>query len=193
MISGTWDYLLRMLPGALLATLTYVCLLPVRKRKLAQAGLISPLHREFILFVFFLFCGGMALITLTPRWFHWLTLLTGGQIEMYFQVGSVNLTPFRTFSFDPWSLLILLGNVIMFIPIGFFITLLWRNISWFRLFSIGLLTTFSIETVQLFVGRTFDIDDILLNTLGVVLGGLFHRLLRHLKPSLINSFQVQNA
>lgn len=191
MISGTWDYLLRMLPGALLAALAYVCLLPVRKRKLERAGLLSPFQREFILFVFFLFCGGMALITLTPRWFHWLNLLTGGQIETYFQIGSVNLMPFRTFASDPWSLLILLGNVIMFIPIGFFAALLWRNTSWKRLLTIGLLTTLSIELVQLLIGRTFDIDDLLLNTLGVLLGGLLCRLLRRAAPAITNAFQVQ--
>ena len=193
MISGTWDYLLRMLPGALLAALTYVCLLPVRKRKLTQAGLFSPRHREFILFLFFLFCGGMALITLTPRWFHWLTLLTGAQTETYFQIGSINWIPFRTFAFDSWSLLILLGNVIMFVPFGFFAVLLWRNISWKKVLGIGLLITCFVEIVQLFVGRAFDIDDILLNTFGVLLGGLLCLLLRRSVPSLINAFQVQNT
>lgn len=191
MISGTWDYLLRMLPGALLAALAYLCLLPIRKRKLIQAELISPFHREFFLLIFFMFCGGMAFITLTPRWFHWITFLSDIQAEAYFQIGSINLIPFRTFVFDPWSFLILLGNVIMFIPIGFFVILLWRNISLKRLFFIGLLTTLFIELIQLVVGRALDIDDLLLNTLGVLLGGLFCHLLRYAAPTLTNAFLVQ--
>lgn len=192
MIAGILDFILRMLPGAGLALLVYVALLPLRRGRLLQAGLHSPWYREFILILFFLFCGGMALITLTPRWFHWLTLLKEGQTEVFFQIGSVNLHPFETFSFDPWSLMILLGNVIMFLPIGFFAVLLWRNMSWKRILLVGLLTTLFIEVVQLFVGRSFDIDDILLNTLGVLLGGLFCQLLRHLLPALC-AFQVQNT
>jgi len=88
--------------------------------------------------------------------------------------------------------MILLGNVIMFFPIGFFFVLLWRRNSWKQILLVGFLTTFCIELIQLFVGRTFDIDDILLNTIGVVLGGLFCRILRRMIPSL-HSFQVQNT
>ena len=192
MISGTWGYLVRMLPGAVLAALLYLSLIPLRKRRLVQAELFSPRHREFILFLFFLFCGGMALITLTPRWFHWLTFLSDIQTESFFQIGTFNLIPFRTFSFDQWSVMILLGNVIMFFPIGFFCALLWRKTSWNRILLIGFLTTFCIEIIQLVVGRTFDIDDILLNTLGVLLGGLFCRFLHRMFP-LLHAFQVQNT
>lgn len=192
MFAGILDYLVRMLPGTVLAALLFFFFLPMRKRRLLYAGLFSPLSREFFLLLFFLFCGGMALITLTPRWFRWQTLLTDGLSEPFFQIGTFNLIPFRTFSSDPWSVMILLGNVIMFLPIGFFSTLLWRNMSWKRILLVGLLTTLFIEVVQLFVGRSFDIDDILLNTLGVLLGGLFCRLLRRQLPALC-AFQVQNT
>lgn len=193
MIAGILDYLVRMLPGVLLAIAVYTALLPLRKRRLRQAGLVSPRHREWILFLFFLFCGGMALITLTPRWFHWLTFLSSEQTESLFRAGNFNLVPFRTFAFDSWSLMILLGNVIMFLPIGFFSCLLWRNVSWKRVLVIGFLTTLFIECIQLLVGRTFDIDDILLNTLGVLSGGLFCNLLRRFLPALINAFQLQDS
>lgn len=191
MITHIWDFIVRMLPGGILALLLYFALLPMRRRRLLSARQTSPLHREMILLLFFLFCGGMALITLTPRWFHWLTFLTNGQTEPFFQIGTFNLIPLRTFALDPWSVMILLGNVIMFFPIGFFYVLLWRRNSWKHILLIGLLTTICIEVVQLFVGRTFDIDDILLNTIGVLLGGLFCRLLRRMIPPL-HTFQVQD-
>ncbi len=192
MFAGILDYLVRMLPGAILAGLVFFCLLPLRKPRLLRASLYSPFHREVFLFLFFLFCGGMAIITLTPRWFHWLTFLSDIQTESFFQIGTFNLIPFRTFSFDQWSVMILLGNVIMFFPIGFFCALLWRKNSWNRILLIGFLTTFCIEIIQLVVGRTFDIDDILLNTLGVLLGGLFCRFLHRMFP-LLHAFQVQNT
>ena len=193
MFAGIGSYLVRMLPGAILAALAFFCLLPIRNQRLHRAGLCSPFHREVFLFLFFLFCGGMAIITLMPRWFHWLTILNDIRTEVFFQIGTFNLIPFRTFSFDSWSFMILLGNVIMFFPFGFFAVLLWRNISAKRILLIGVLTSLFIEFTQLFVGRSFDIDDILLNTLGVLLGGLFCYLLQRLLPPLTQIFHVQNA
>ena len=192
MIPHIWDFIVRMLPGGILALLVYCVLLPVRRRRMLRVGQTSPLHREIIFLLFFLFCGGMALITLTPRWFHWLTVLHVGTNEPFFQIGTFNLIPFRTFALDSWSIMILLGNVIMFFPIGFFYALLWRKNSWQRILLVGFLTTFCIEGIQLFVGRTFDIDDILLNTIGILLGGLFCQLLQRMIPTL-HTFQVQNT
>ena len=88
--------------------------------------------------------------------------------------------------------MILLGNVIMFFPIGFFCMLLWRGDCVKRILLTGFLTALGIEIIQLSVGRTFDIDDILLNTLGVLLGGLFCRLLRRMLP-ILHLFRVQNT
>lgn len=193
MIDGILDFLARMIPGVLLAGVLYAALLPRRKRRLSDSGLVSSWPREILLLLFSLFCGGLALLTLTPRWFHWLTLLTGVQTQLpaFFRLGDANLIPFRTFSADPWSLMILMGNLIMFFPIGFCATLLWRGSTWRRALVIGLLTTFFIEIWQLVIGRAFDVDDLLLNTLGVLLGHLLCQLLRRLAPRSINSFQVQ--
>ena len=192
MLAGMFDYPVRMLPGAVLGALLFCCLLPLRQRRLLRAGLHSPFPREILMLLFFIFCGGMALITLTPRWFHWLTFLDIMKSEPFFQIGTFNLVPFRTFSFNTWSFIILVGNVIMFLPIGFFYVLLWRSRSWKPILLLGLLTTLCIEVFQLFIGRAFDIDDILLNTVGVVLGGLFCRYLRRMAPELY-SLQVQNT
>ncbi len=192
MIPHIRDFIVRMLPGGILALLLYFALLPIRRRKLLGAGQASPLHREILLLVFSLFCGGMACITLTPRWFHWITVLRDGANEPFFQIGTFNLIPFRTFASDPWSVMILLGNVIMFFPIGFFFVLLWRRNLWKHILLTGLLTTVGIESIQFLVGRTFDIDDILLNTIGVLSGGLFCRLLQRFIPTL-HTFQLQNS
>lgn len=65
----------------------------------------------------------------------------------------------------------LAGNVLIFIPYGFFISMASRSRGFFKtlFFSMGL--SLCVETVQLFtrVG-SFDVDDILLNTIGGVLG-----------------------
>ncbi|WP_052421293.1 VanZ family protein [Paenibacillus sp. FSL R7-0273] len=93
-----------------------------------------------------------------------------------------NFTPLETVynTFDPVTvtkLVNLVGNIALFIPFGIFIALLSSNrkITWFgvMLRSFGLSAV--LECAQgLFSIGTFDVDDLLLNTLGGVIGyGLF--------------------
>ena len=193
-LSGVLDFLVRMIPGAVLAGLVYLALCPVRKHRLARAGQSSGTLRECAMLVLFLFCGALTVLVLTPRWFHWATLLTEGAGEaVYFQLGSVNWVPFRTFLFDSWSLMILLGNVIMFLPIGFFICLLWRGSTCGRAIAVGFAVTLFIECGQLLVGRSFDVDDLLLNTLGVLLGHLLCRILCRRNMELVARFRVTST
>lgn len=68
----------------------------------------------------------------------------------------------------------LAGNILIFVPYGFFISMASRSRGLFKtlFFSMGL--SLCVEVVQLFtrVG-SFDVDDILLNTIGGVLGYIF--------------------
>ena len=62
-------------------------------------------------------------------------------------------------------------NVLLFIPFGFFLPILWekfRNVK--RTIVAGLLTTLFIEISQLFTGRATDIDDVITNILGTIIG-----------------------
>ena len=72
----------------------------------------------------------------------------------------------------------LLGNVLVFLPLGLLPPLIWEKC---RSFLHGLLPGFlfslSAECLQYFTGRSVDIDDLLLNTLGAALGWLVWRLL----------------
>ena len=116
----TWHYLVRMLPGVLAALALYVCLHPWRKRRLKATGLVSSRWREAVLALFWMFCGGMAMGTLTPWGFSLFDALRWGWPEPFFQLGDVNLIPFQTFSLGGILLYTLLGNIIMFLPFGFF-------------------------------------------------------------------------
>lgn len=192
MLRSTLDFLFRMVPGILAALILFLGLRPLRKRRLAALGLVSPAPREVVLALFWMFCGGMALLTLTPRWFDLLSILADrpDSLPAFFTWGSVNLTPLRTFGLDFWTLYILLGNIVMFLPIGFFAALLWRGATWKRMLLLGFLTSLFIECWQLLIGRSFDVDDLLLNTLGVLLGALLCQALRRLFPGLSTFFQV---
>ena len=177
-----WYYVENMLPGILGAVLAFACLRPWRQRRLKALGLSSARLREGVLLLFWAFCGGMAILTLTPWGFHWVTLLRYGIISdhgTFFSLGTVNLIPFQSLEWGAqtkFTLFNLLGNIIMFLPFGFFTALLWRCTRK-RVFLIGLSITGFIEIWQLFVGRAYDVDDLLLNTLGVMCGFWLWKLL----------------
>lgn len=65
----------------------------------------------------------------------------------------------------------ILGNIIMFVPIGFLVPLLCAKIdSYKRIMIFGFGTSLLIELTQLFLIRGTDIDDLMLNTIGAMLG-----------------------
>ena len=72
----------------------------------------------------------------------------------------------------------LAGNVLLFIPAGWLLPRLWQkmgNFFWF--FALCLGAIFLIEVLQMFtLLGVFDVDDILLNLLGMSLGFLFYKL-----------------
>ena len=57
----------------------------------------------------------------------------------------------------------------MFIPIGLLVKALWHFTNK-KTIIIGFSISLFIEIVQLFLNRTSDIDDLILNTIGVFLG-----------------------
>ena len=69
----------------------------------------------------------------------------------------------------------LIGNIIPFMPIGLLAPLVFRSISWQKALVVGVVTglTFEVMEVVFRVG-IFDIDDVILNGLGVMIGyGVF--------------------
>lgn len=196
----TWRYLVRMLPGVLAALALYGCLYPWRRQRLKAAGLVSPRLREAMLALFWMFCGGMVMLTLTPWGFDLSAVLRWGWAEPFFWMGDVNLVPFQTFASEGVLLYTLLGNIVMFLPFGFFPAMLradagigpyGQKYTWKRALVTGLCVTGFIECWQLLVGRAFDIDDLMLNTLGTLCGFWLWLLLRRAAPAFAERFWVK--
>ncbi len=94
--------------------------------------------------------------------------------------GNVNLELFKVFhqtylvviqtgSFS-YFYINFIGNIVIFIPIGFFIALLFTKKNVFHIMFYGFLCSLFIEVAQLFIARGSDVDDLWLNTLGAILG-----------------------
>lgn len=67
----------------------------------------------------------------------------------------------------------IVGNIILFVPLGFCIPLLW-NISYDKVMLIGFCYSLFIEVTQMFMPRVSDIDDLILNCIGVFIGIVIH-------------------
>lgn len=98
----------------------------------------------------------------------------------------LNLTPLVNilhFATVEDLLINIVGNVAMFIPLGIVLPVVFPKLN--RLWKValtGLLISLTIELLQLpMVGRTTDVDDLLLNTLGCVLGYGIYALCRALR------------
>lgn len=104
-----------------------------------------------------------------------------GQIQpLVFEPGAVfplrvNLIPIvNILRFDTTRDLVwnIAGNTAMFIPTGIILPILYRQLnSFWKVTLAGALISLSIELLQLpFASRASDVDDLILNTLGVMIG-----------------------
>ena len=69
----------------------------------------------------------------------------------------------------------IIGNVLMFIPYGFFASLYIEIKEALKALILVFVASLSIEVTQLAIGRVFDVDDILLNVVGGMIGyGIYY-------------------
>jgi glycopeptide antibiotics resistance protein len=92
----------------------------------------------------------------------------------------INLQPFLMFKQFQIGSYQVIGNLVMLLPLGIYIPLLFPKLSgFFRVFIICLLVSISIELMQLITSvRSTDVDDVILNTSGAVIGYIIYRFLR---------------
>ncbi len=96
-----------------------------------------------------------------------------------------NLIPFQTISqysfgahFNIWiTLMNVAGNVIVFVPLGIYMQMFLRNKRFLRSVAFVCVISLCVEAVQYIFGiGAADIDDIILNTIGGLLGVLFYKI-----------------
>lgn len=86
---------------------------------------------------------------------------------------------------DSWVKAMIVGNFLMFIPMGILLSLCFENVNKKNIFKYAVLIPLAIEVLQLIVGRSFDIDDLVMNFLGIVIGYFIVELVKKIK-CLIN-------
>jgi len=98
----------------------------------------------------------------------------------------VNPVPFiNLLSYDNKRDLLLnvVGNAVMFIPVGIILPVAFKRLdSFWKVLAVGAVISLCIEIIQLpFSVRASDIDDLIMNTVGVAIGYAVYELIRKLK------------
>lgn len=147
-------------------------------------------RKAFRIGILFAYIIGLFSVTIFPKIDLYLDYQ--GKIHFdwaYLGIGTVNLIPFRTIGEYLWgynsyfspdeftriSILNMVGNVAVFIPLGFLLPLIITNRSrWYHVLMCGCILSVFIEIVQLFIHRSTDIDDVIVNVIGTGIGYLIY-------------------
>lgn len=107
--------------------------------------------------------------------------------------GQINLLPFS----KDIDIVAYFFNILLFIPFGFLLPFIWFDTYGLKYTVLsGLSFSLLIEISQLFNNRRTDIDDLLLNTLGTLIGYLLFKMFTHITKRTIrpvNHFKYESA
>lgn len=98
---------------------------------------------------------------------------------------------FRYRIFSPLFYKNVIGNMIMFMPYGFFITYFLKLEKTRSASLLILIASTTIECTQLAIGRVFDIDDIILNVIGGLIGFYIAKTIFNIKEKLPSMLKNQ--
>jgi glycopeptide antibiotics resistance protein len=149
-----------------------VVVLAVKKQLSLKIELIKALFYFSVIFIYSL--------TLFPFPFY---------AYPHMERGGMNLTPFATICglLTHLNYIVALrnivGNILLFMPLGFSIPLRFKVNKFWKVMLLGFFISFLVEVIQLFTSiRSFDVDDLILNTLGAIIGFVFYRLFDKVRP-----------
>lgn len=193
-MNAVFRFVENMIPYMVLSMPVYLIVrIIILKRKSAKINW----YHEAGAFLFAVFLVGLASQTVIPKFEF-------GNVQFNVVnngLHKTNIIPFRVF-LETWIevfkygntsyfIINFLGNVLMFVPIGFFLPLLW-SVSGKKVVLMGGCISLFIEITQLLLPRGTDVDDLILNTAGTVLGLLLYKLLSLILGNFFLKFKYKN-
>nr|WP_319489718.1 VanZ family protein [uncultured Caproiciproducens sp.] len=110
---------------------------------------------------------------------------------LHIPMDEINLIPFHSLAADARPYL---ENILLFVPFGFLLPLIWEQYHPFRKTMLaGLSFSFVIEFSQLFDRRITDIDDLLMNTLGTLVGWLLWQIMKKCFSRIYEKISIKNT
>ena len=107
--------------------------------------------------------------------------------------GGINIVPFREITrYQIGSTLFfynVIGNIALFIPFGYFISDKLKAKKATHIIIISAIISLTAELIQYKIGRAFDIDDVLLNATGAIIGFFTYTSIQQIKKHLPKALQ----
>ena len=183
-VETTVEFLSERLPAVLLATIIFAGV----RRLLIHRGRLRrrSVPHEAAVVVFACYAAVVLSLTFLPLP-YWRFLFS--PTPSHYDFDSTLLAVLRgEYTTGKWGLTMFVANVLMFIPLGFLMPVLWRQ-TWRQTLLVVLAATLCIELIQPFFDRSLDVDDILLNFAGGAVGLLLSAVPRALCPELVSKIR----
>ena len=143
----------------------------IRKKTYLKKGIETTKEHEILSVLFVMYMTALLSQTVIPK-----IELNGDEIR-FFQSGynEINLTPFKEIKLavnlgGSFFLVNIVGNITVFMPIALFVGLLYNKPSFFKCVLITTAVSIFVEVFQIPQNRGTDIDDVILNTIGGIVG-----------------------
>lgn len=197
MLESVLDYVLNAIPYMLCTIPVFLLIRAAVYLRTRDKKHFNMLH-EVVLLLFCMFCVGVASQTVIPKLEFGVNGIgfVNGNLS-----GRINLIPGRVFydiyqecivnHYFSYFVINFVGNICLFLPIGFGAALLWKNVTVNKIALISAACSVLIELCQLPQARGTDIDDVWLNLLGAVCGYLIYRGLSRIPAFASLFFKVK--
>lgn len=185
---------IQVLPVSLMAAAVFACVRQAKRRR--RFASINE-RREVVLTIFVCYLTGLLALVWTPSnfwtyiWYYLLNGSPGTEIGRLF-ILEYNLVPSIILYWKgeltggSWVQFMAFGNVLMFLPLGLLLPFVDRRINWRNMLLVFFGCSLLIEVIQPVVGRSFDVDDLIYNTFGGILGFLLFVLVRKIFPRVVS-------
>lgn len=186
------DYLFAMAPYALGVLPFAVTWRFFRKKTFKENGIITTAEHEVVSVLFVMFMAALISQTIIPD----LSGLSLENIEIHTE--RLNLVPFKEIKIafhlgGSFFLVNFIGNLVMFLPIAFFAGLLYNKATFLKCVLLTMAFSVFVEVCQLPQDRGTDIDDVILNTLGGVMGYALYLIIRKVFPMFAERCRVNRS
>lgn len=147
-------------------------------------------YREIIINIFFVYILGVIYVTLRP--FHFIIPLVIGK-SFTFDFNLFYNLKNMVDSYVGYQLLYSLGNILMLVPFGLLVPILFKSARYFyKMILFGFACSLTIELTQTFftTTRSGTVDDLVFNTMGAAIGYVLFLIAQSLsqRSKLINKF-----
>ncbi len=163
------------------------CIVKHHKKREQSVAKRHVVAHPIVLTLFILYIGALVFVLIVPNNYRGHNVLVDGltgELWLAYVADGFNLVPFQGIAEQLGSIIAgesairnmvyLLGNLVGFMPLGFFLPVLFTQEHSFKVFFFTVFSAIAVlELTQLLTMRgSFDIDDIILNTAGACLGFL---------------------